>query len=201
MKPKLAREMACAMMMSLLGCAAEHSLFVLVPDPDGHVGSIRITNAQGSSEITQAGEAVELAGAEAEPGSPKQMDPAIVEEVFGEALAAEPPRPAVFLFHFKSGSTEPEGDWAAILRNVLDETKQRDSRDISVNGHTDRSGDPEYNRELSLQRARKIYDKLIGENVQAAFLSLDYHGEGDPLVATPDGVDEPRNRRVEVVVR
>jgi outer membrane protein OmpA-like peptidoglycan-associated protein len=28
-----------------------------------------------------------------------------------------------------------------------------------------------------------------------------YHGKGEPLVPTGDHVDEPRNRRVEVIVR
>jgi len=32
-------------------------------------------------------------------------------------------------------------------------------------------------------------------------ISVDYQGEGDPLIPTADGVAEPRNRRVEVIVR
>ena len=41
------------------------------------------------------------------------------------------------------------------LELVLAEIKKRDSRDISINGHTDTTGDAKYNMKLSLDRATK----------------------------------------------
>ena len=42
---------------------------------------------------------------------------------------------------------------------------------------------------------------LEKNGINQDYLEVTSHGEGNPLVPTPDGVDEPRNRRVEVVVR
>ena len=54
---------------------------------------------------------------------------------------------------------------------------------------------------LSLQRAILVRDYLVGEDVDASIIQVDSHGEGNPLFPTADEVPEPRNRRVEVLVR
>jgi outer membrane protein OmpA-like peptidoglycan-associated protein len=72
--------------------------------------------------------------------------------------------------------------------------------EILVIGHTDLVGSNEYNDTLSLQRAQLIAGML---QQQGAAKSLEVTGRGmrDPLVPTASGVEEPRNRRVEVSVR
>ena len=52
-----------------------------------------------------------------------------------------------------------------------------------------------------MDRAQVVYDILRAENVKEEELTILYHGEGNPLVPTADDVAEPRNRRVEVMVR
>jgi outer membrane protein OmpA-like peptidoglycan-associated protein len=89
----------------------------------------------------------------------------------------------------------------ALLDNILKEISGRDSLDISINGHSDRSGESLHNRRLSLERAEAVRDKLTAQGVDPDLITVDYHGEGDPVVPTEDGVVEPRNRRVEVIVR
>ena len=44
-------------------------------------------------------------------------------------------------------------------------------------------------------------DILIGLGVGPDIIRIFSHGEGNPLIPTPDDVPEPRNRRVEVLVR
>jgi outer membrane protein OmpA-like peptidoglycan-associated protein len=62
-------------------------------------------------------------------------------------------------------------------------------------------GSAESNAELALGRAREVARELIEVGIDESLLRIDSHGEGNPLVITQDNVEEPRNRRVEVVVR
>jgi outer membrane protein OmpA-like peptidoglycan-associated protein len=54
---------------------------------------------------------------------------------------------------------------------------------------------------LSTERARHVRDQLVEKGVDAELISVTSHGEDNPLIPTPDEVAEPKNRRVEVVVR
>jgi outer membrane protein OmpA-like peptidoglycan-associated protein len=62
-------------------------------------------------------------------------------------------------------------------------------------------GRAESNARLALDRAEAIRAELLRVGIDRALISVTSHGESNPLVATPDETDEPRNRRVEVTVR
>ena len=177
------------------------NLFLLMPDRDDHVGGVTITNAKGSATLDQAGQGVLVAGADAAPGAPWILSPAQIQADFGAALAAEPPVSFVCQCRFRSGSSQLDPETMAVLAQVLAEIRRRDSREILVTGHTDTTGDTEYNMKLSLERAEKARGYLVQNGVNPQFISVAYHGKGEPLVPTGDNVDEPRNRRVEVIVR
>jgi tetratricopeptide (TPR) repeat protein len=70
-----------------------------------------------------------------------------------------------------------------------------------VVGHTDRTGSRRGNMRLSTRRARTVAGLLAGRGVDPGILQVTSHGEENPLIPTPDNVPEPRNRRVEVIVR
>jgi len=46
-----------------------------------------------------------------------------------------------------------------------------------------------------------VYNILVADKIAGDDMTITYHGEGNPLIPTADNVAEPRNRRVEVVVR
>jgi OmpA family len=71
---------------------------------------------------------------------------------------------------------------------------------VTVTGYTDTSGPAEHNLVLSKQRAETVADALVEEGVPATDIVTVGRGEEDLLVPTADGVREPRNRRVEIVV-
>ena len=70
-----------------------------------------------------------------------------------------------------------------------------------VIGHTDRVGAVPYHDTLSLRRAERVRDELVKVGIAAERIRVAGRGEREPLVATPDEVAEPRNRRVEITVR
>lgn len=184
------------------GCATKpKASFYLVPDPEGKVGEVTVTNKAGSVTLNKANETV---GAPSEDKAflpSRQADSGEIQTKFGEALTLMPPPPKGFNIYFDTGSSNVNKESKGIVEQVLEESKKRDSRDISLNGHTDRLGDAAVNMRLSLDRAKKVKELLLKQGVREEYISIEYYGESKPIVPTADNVSEPKNRRVEVVVR
>jgi iron complex outermembrane receptor protein len=71
---------------------------------------------------------------------------------------------------------------------------------IDVNGYTDLSGTPAYNQKLSVRRAETVQQELVRDGVAPGEISIHGYGESNPLVPTAQGVREPQNRRVEIIL-
>ncbi len=115
---------------------------------------------------------------------------------------APAPRPApvrvVILFDFDSA--EVSSDEEAKIRQIIAAIRGRRRARISLSGHTDRAGADAYNNRLAERRVEAVANALSKGRLQDARVSLLYFGENLPAVQTDDGVREPRNRRVEVIV-
>ena len=70
---------------------------------------------------------------------------------------------------------------------------------VILSGHTDRSGNTEYNEILSNKRVTAVSDAFMAKGIQARILST-FYGENRPAMATDDGAREPKNRRVEITL-
>jgi outer membrane protein OmpA-like peptidoglycan-associated protein/outer membrane protein W len=90
-------------------------------------------------------------------------------------------------------------------RQIIADAAQGSSRvqttRIEVAGHADRSGNPQYNQRLSQRRADAVAAELERRGVSRSQMVIQAFGESRPLVPTADGVREPQNRRVEIVLR
>ena len=53
---------------------------------------------------------------------------------------------------------------------------------------------------LSLRRAEAVKANMIKQGIPASAIVVIGKGESQPLVPTADGVREPQNRRVEIVI-
>ncbi len=71
---------------------------------------------------------------------------------------------------------------------------------IEVNGYTDTSGTPRYNQGLSVRRAQAVANELVRDGVPRAAIAVQGFGERDLLVQTAQGVREPQNRRVQILL-
>jgi outer membrane protein OmpA-like peptidoglycan-associated protein len=127
------------------------------------------------------------------------------------AGAAAPPRdttapegvPAISLMvHFAPGSAQltPQAEAAlAPLGQALNAPALAGYR-FRLEGHTDAVGSAAYNQRLSERRAATVRDHLVRRfGIDPSRLEAVGYGESQPLVPTPDGQAEPRNRRVQVV--
>ena len=123
------------------------------------------------------------------------------QRTFGSTRAALPPEPVSFILYFKSDSDELTEKSQAELDTVLTTIEGRPAPQVAVIGHTDRVGEAVYNARLAATRADVVRDILVGRGLSSDLIAVSSHGEYNPLVATRDGVAEPRNRRVEITVR
>jgi len=182
------------------GCAPKTTV-VLLPDPSGHVGKISVANKAGTFDITQKDQETVIAGQESKPSKPEILSENEIRKRYSHVLDALPEQPKHFILYFYSESTELTPKSLKMLPQILNSITEKKSENVSVVGHTDTAGDRKYNLQLSRKRALIVSRLLIKKGVPPAFLSTTSHGEENPLIKTGDNVHEPRNRRVEVVIR
>ena len=90
-------------------------------------------------------------------------------------------------------------------RQIIHEAAENSTRvqytRIEVNGYADTSGSPAYNQRLSVRRAQAVAAELVRDGVPRQAITIQGFGETHLLVPTADGVREPQNRRVEIIIR
>jgi OOP family OmpA-OmpF porin len=135
----------------------------------------------------------------------------IVAMVYGQykfappvASAPPPPPPSSappsFMVFFDWDSSRLSEASLNVVRQASTAFKSKGSARIRATGHTDTSGPESYNMALSLRRANAVKDALVRDGVPAAAITVIGRGEAGLLVQTADGVREPQNRRVEIVI-
>jgi OmpA-OmpF porin, OOP family len=175
-------------------------MVVLLPDAEGKVGTIIVETDKGEQIVLNSA----YATARADPAGTVRRETVKPEEVrqsFESALAAQPPKPVQFTLYFDTGSDEFTEAAKPEVQRFLAEMRRRESPDVTVIGHTDLVGDSEANDDLSVKRAERVKSMLIELGVPAERISVAGRGKREPAVRTSQGVDEPRNRRVEIDVR
>jgi outer membrane protein OmpA-like peptidoglycan-associated protein len=119
------------------------------------------------------------------------------------AAPPPPPAPAVtsFMVFFDWDRSNLSPQALSTIQQAANAYKTKGSARITATGHADRSGPEAYNMALSLRRANAVKDALVRDGVPATAISVIGKGETQPLVPTADGVREPQNRRVEIVIQ
>jgi outer membrane protein OmpA-like peptidoglycan-associated protein len=125
---------------------------------------------------------------------------------FGAPEAAPPPPPPPvsspsFMVFFDWDRSNLSAQALQTIKQAAAAFKAKGNARITATGHTDTSGPENYNMALSLRRANAVKDALVREGVPATAIAVIGRGEQGLLVPTPDGVREPQNRRVEIVIQ
>ena len=191
----------------LAGCAthqAKRDMIVLLPDPDGKLGTITVTTNGGSQVVDKPGYAIEIEDLNKAPIAPKPINENEINEVFGSALSALPDpsnRFLQFILYFEHDTTKLTHESKGLFPEILKNIRNRKPNEVYVVGHTDLVGTEAYNIELSSKRAKYVRDLLVSNGVKPGTFFVSYYGKSRPLVPTKNEVPEPRNRRVEVIIR
>lgn len=197
MKPCAVLLFAAALLVS--GCASVNTYVVLLPQEDGTPAAVTVAAGNQSALLDKP---YSVAAVDAQ--SRIQTKVITAEEAnrtFGDALAAQPPPAISFILYFETNSVEVTAASRSTLDELFAAVAKRQAVEVQVTGHTDRVGSIADNDRLSLQRAESVRDMLIKRGINSNFLRAVGRGEREPLVPTPDEQPEPRNRRVEVIVR
>jgi OmpA-OmpF porin, OOP family len=179
-------------------CAAPKETVVLLPNPAGQDTAVTVTQGARQVVLSQpyAGARLGRGAVEAYPSSAQD-----VQGRFGPALAAQPLPPAQFTLFFVEGKDEFTDESKKIVDSVFAEIARRPIADVIVIGHTDTVGNDAANDALSRQRAEVVRAAFVARGLAADKVVTIGRGKREPAVSTGDGVAEPRNRRVEILVR
>ncbi len=180
----------------LSGCAATR--VTLLPDHSGHVGAVTVSNALGQQRIDQAFNTVSVEQSSA-PGTPREEDRQAFEKAHRELIDAQPNPPRSFVLNFLFDSLELTPESMKMLPEVMQVVRDRSPTEITVFGYADSSGTTAYNLALSAERAR-VVARLLEKIDPNMPMDVQYFGDKVPLVSSPPGVPEPRNRRAEIVI-
>ena len=112
--------------------------------------------------------------------------------------AAEPARTYLVFFDWDRADLTVRG--RQIVAEAASASAHVQTTRIEVNGYTDLSGSPDYNKRLSVRRGEAVQAELVRDGVQRDAISVTGFGESNPLVPTAKGVREPQNRRVEIIL-
>lgn len=187
-------------LVQLAGCAARQAV-ILVPDPNGQVGTAEVTTAGGSRVLEKSGDMTRISGSAAPPLPVTTADPNYIAVTFAEALAVEPPPAEKFILFFETGRCVLMPQSQPTIELIAAAVKRRGAITVAVSGHTDAVGSDQLNDRLAHARAVAVKELLLQSGISPDRLTVSSHGKGNPLIPTPNGVAEPKNRRVEVVVR
>ena len=100
-------------------------------------------------------------------------------------------------FDFDKADIKPESQ--PIIDEIVKLLESDPGLSLTVEGHTDNVGAPDYNKRLSDARARSVVAALTARGIEAGRLRAEGHGQDRPIAdnATEDG--RAQNRRVELV--
>ncbi|MCL2737367.1 MAG: OmpA family protein [Alphaproteobacteria bacterium] len=105
----------------------------------------------------------------------------------------------IFEIRFDFDRYEIKPEYRQIIRNLVDTANRHKNVKISVVGHTDTVGSPNYNFALGGRRAEAVRNELIKSGIPASQIIALSSGMNNLRVPTGPGVKNAENRRVRVV--
>jgi outer membrane protein OmpA-like peptidoglycan-associated protein len=102
---------------------------------------------------------------------------------------------------FDSDQSDVKGQFYDTLNSVALVLTEFDQTIIDVVGHTDSTGDDNYNYDLSRQRAASVARYLSSQRVASSRFSVDGRGEREPIASNASTSGKAQNRRVEITIQ
>ena len=189
---------ALVLAATLAACATQSGTVVLLPEQGGRDAAVTVRQGERTLVLDRPYAAADLtsSGPQATTSSAAE-----VQARYGAALAAQPMRPTSFTLYFVENTDTLTEASQRTLDGVIAEIARYPVPDIVVVGHTDLVGTDDFNDALARKRAESVRTVLIARGIASDNVVAVGRGKREPAVPTADGVAEPRNRRVEILVR
>lgn len=181
------------------GCAPKVQI-TLLPEENGKVGAISLADNKGKEHtINQAYEALDVS----QKGDieQKQETQSNVQAKYAEVINALPPKHQSFLFYFGFDKSTLDKKQIAELKEIALLIKEKNIAEVMCIGHSDSTGDKDYNKTLSMLRAKSVAQALSADLIDKSLVTIKYYGDAVPLVSTTDNKANAQNRRVEIILK
>ncbi|MGD9808996.1 MAG: TolC family protein [Deferribacterales bacterium] len=157
---------------------------------------------QSSLELDTLGDAESL-GEPDSLGEPEQSAPA-AEEKSDEVMLIKDAPVQTFNFSnilFQLNSAKLTKSSYGVVNQIAEELKKVDNYRLEIIGHTDTSGRAAFNKKLSGERAKSVYNRLVALGVPAENIATYGKGETEPLHSNATREGRKLNRRIEFKLR
>jgi len=102
-------------------------------------------------------------------------------------------------FDVNKANIKPES--MGVINSIYKILNDNPELNFSIEGHTDRDGDTDFNQKLSEDRAKSVLEKLVSMGIDRSRLSSKGFGETIPIDTNGTSEGKANNRRVEFVKR
>jgi outer membrane protein OmpA-like peptidoglycan-associated protein len=194
------RALLVSSVLALVSACSPLSRVTLLPQVDGRATAVQVEGATGGSQLLDQPYAMAAVQRQGRVDR-EQTTAEAVQKQHGALLALPLPQAQRFVLQFEPGTATLTPESQAQLPTIVAQARALPGGELVVVGHTDRTGSPQANDVLSLQRAQAVRTLLIGQGFQPELIEAVGRGEREPVVPTEANVDEPRNRRAEIIVR
>jgi hypothetical protein len=110
------------------------------------------------------------------------------------------PSPREFTIYFGFDQYSLTMEARRVMDNAIATAQSGGPARIMVIGNTDLAGTSRYNLALSRRRADAVRRYMIGRGIDPREITVRALGKTNPVIPTANGVREPRNRRVEILI-
>lgn len=102
---------------------------------------------------------------------------------------------------FENGKSTLKPNTFALLDKIAATLQENKSLHVTIEGHTDNSGNKTLNETLSLERAHEVKGYLIKKGVKKSRLSTKGFGQTRPILPNTTDENRQKNRRVEFNIK
>lgn len=127
--------------------------------------------------------------------TPEQMQESIVTKD-AEVKAIEPGKVCDLRdIYYETNSYTLTHASRVVLALFIEFLKDNPTVKVEIQGHTDNIGNDDANQKLSEQRAKAVYDYVIGKGIPANRLRYKGYGESQPIADNNTAIGRAKNRR------
>lgn len=101
--------------------------------------------------------------------------------------------------NFDTGKSSIKPESESIIMQIIEMLKSNPDLTLSIEGHTDNSGNAKSNQTLSEERAKSVVAALVAQGIDAKRLSSAGFGQDKPIADNSTEEGKAKNRRVELV--
>ena len=130
-----------------------------------------------------------------------QVGAVVTPPLSGTGTANPAQAPVSYMVFFPLGSTQLGSDDQSAIAQAAEVYKTKQNARVMVTGYADTVGSPALNMTLSQRRADAVKGLLVKAGVPAAAITTSASGDTGLLVPTGAQANEPRNRRVAIVIQ